>query len=110
MVAPFSAFLSRDATEAFKDALEAAQKAAGVPGRLRPFHDLLHTAITHDAASGASEIAVMAKAGHSSMQTTRTYLHLARTVFRAEAEALEARLLGEVSTEPSIDLSRSENT
>ncbi|MBD0338260.1 MAG: site-specific integrase [Thermoleophilia bacterium] len=96
--------------ETFREALEAAQAAAGVTGRLRPFHDLRHTAITHDTASGASEIAVMAKAGHSSMQTTRTYLHLAGTVFRAEAEALEARLLGEVSTEPSTDLSASQST
>jgi integrase/recombinase XerD len=86
--------------ETFKEALEVAQTAAGVTGTLRPFHDLRHTVITHDAASGASEIAVMAKAGHPSMQTTRIYLHLAGTVFRAEAEALEARLLGEVSTGP----------
>ena len=43
-------------------------------------HDLRHTAITNDAAAGAyaaagaSELAVMAKAGHRSMSTTKTYL------------------------------------
>jgi hypothetical protein len=45
----------------------------------------------------------MAKAGHSDMKTTRIYLHLAGTVFREEAAALERRLLGvggEVKAEP----------
>jgi hypothetical protein len=36
----------------------------------------------------------MAKAGHSSMGTTKRYLHLAGVVFRDEAEALERRLFG----------------
>jgi hypothetical protein len=36
----------------------------------------------------------MTRAGHSNMATTRTYLHLAGTVFREEAERLENRLLG----------------
>ena len=63
-------------------------------GTMPPFHDLRHTAITHDAASGSSAIAVMAKAGHANMATTRRYLHLAGTVFRDEAERLEERLLG----------------
>jgi integrase len=48
-----------------------------------------------DAAAGASELAVMAKAGHRSMSTTKTYLHLAGVVFRDEAVALEERLLGD---------------
>lgn len=39
-------------------------------------------------------IALMTKAGHSDMKTTRIYLHLAGTVFRNEAVALEQRLLG----------------
>jgi hypothetical protein len=50
----------------------------------------------------------MAKAGHSDMKTTRIYLHLAGTVFRDEAEALERRLLGAVET--STDISASEST
>ncbi len=35
----------------------------------------------------------MTKAGHASMATTKRYLHLAGTVFRDEADALERRLL-----------------
>ena len=50
------------------------------------------------------EIAVMAKAGHASMTTTKRYLHLAGVVFRDEAERLERRLLG-AAVESSTDLS-----
>lgn len=80
--------------ETFKAALDEALEAVGITDRLRAFHDLRHSAITHDAASGSSAIAVMAKAGHRNMATTRTYLHLAGVVFREEAERLEQRLLG----------------
>ena len=73
----------------FREAL----KAAGIKGHVRPWHDLRHTAITNDAAAGSSELAVMARAGHRSMSTTKTYLHLAGVVFRDEADALERRLL-----------------
>jgi hypothetical protein len=47
-------------------------------------------------------------AGHRNMATTRTYLHLAGTVFRDEAARLEERLLGEV--ESSTDLRSRERT
>jgi integrase len=88
--------------EHFAEAFRAALKAAGIPDYLRPFHDLRHTAITNDAAAGASPIAVMTKAGHASMSTTKRYLHLAGVVFRDEAEALERRF--GLSTEPSTQL------
>jgi len=56
--------------------------AAGVEGKIRAFHDMRHTALTNLAATGASPIAVMATAGHRSIQTTKGYLHLAGVVFR----------------------------
>ena len=86
----------------FQAELEAALAVAGIADKLRPFHDLRHTAITNDAAAGASPIAVMAKAGHANMRTTQAYLHLAGVVFRDEAERLERRLL---SAEPSTPIS-----
>jgi hypothetical protein len=47
----------------------------------------------------------MTAAGHGSIAITKRYLHLAGTVFRDEAEALERRLLGgQFPTEPSTDL------
>jgi integrase len=101
---------TRYSADGFREALKAAKTVAGVEGRVRAFHDLRHTAITNDAAAGSSAIAVMTKAGHSDMKTTKNYLHLAGVVFRDEAEALERRLLGEISTGISTDLSESEIT
>jgi integrase len=83
--------------EQFREALS----AAGTTDYVRPFHDLRHTALTSEAASGSSPIALMTKAGHADMKTTRIYLHLAGTVFRDEAEALERRLLGASPPEES---------
>jgi integrase len=97
----------RMSPDAFTAALRAALTVAGVEGHVRPFHNLRHTAITNDAASGSGALAVMAKAGHSDMKTTKRYLHLAGVVFRDEAEKLERRLLG---VESSTDLSASERT
>jgi integrase len=78
----------------YHELFQAALTAAGVEGHVRTFHDMRHTALTNLAATGASPIAVMATAGHRSMQTTKGYLHLAGVVFHDEAANLEARLLG----------------
>jgi integrase len=90
--------------EAFRDALA----EAGIDDYIRPFHDLRHTAITNDAAAGASPVALMTKAGHASMSTTKRYLHLAGVVFHEEAAALEQRY--GLSTPLSTHLSASEPT
>jgi integrase len=97
--------------EWFRQEFAKARAKAGVEGRIR-IHDLRHAALTNLAATGASPIAVMATAGHRSMQTTKQYLHLAGTTFATDAQALEVRLLGGRTfypTEPtSPDLSESE--
>jgi integrase len=85
----------------FRGQFQAALAAAEIHDRVR-LHDLRHAALTNLAATGASPIAVMATAGHRSMQTTKQYLHLAGVVFRDDVSALEARLLG---VESSTDLS-----
>jgi integrase len=85
----------------FAEQLRAALKAAGIEEYLRPFHDLRHSSLTNEAAAGSNPIALMTKAGHSSMQTTQIYLHLAGQVFRDEAAALEERLLGGRTFYPS---------
>jgi integrase/recombinase XerD len=89
----------------FRDELQVALHTAGIDGYVRPFHDLRHTSITNDAAAGASPVALMAKAGHRNMSTTKTYLHLAGVIFHDQAEALERRLL---EVESSTHLSESE--
>ncbi|HXL44120.1 MAG TPA: tyrosine-type recombinase/integrase, partial [Gaiellaceae bacterium] len=80
---------------------KAALKVAGIDGYVRPFHDARHSSLTHQAAGGSSPVAIMAGAGHSSMATTKKYLHLAGVVFKDEAEALERRLLGTEAVEDS---------
>jgi integrase len=98
----------RYSEKVFAEQHTAARKAAGITDYVRPFHDLRHTALTNEAASGSSPIALMTKAGHTDMKTTRIYLHLAGTVFHDEAAALEARLFGAV--ESSTDLREPEPT
>ena len=86
--------------ETFSVALRAAYATAGLdyPAGLRPCHDLRVTSITNDVLAGAHPVAIMTKAGHANMTTTKRYLKLAGVVFRDEADALERRLLGEPST------------
>ena len=84
---------SRADMDWFRGHLDKALTAAGVDGHVR-VHDLRHAALTNLAATGASPIAVMATAGHRSMQTTQQYVHLAGVVFRDDADALSRRLLG----------------
>jgi integrase len=83
----------------FEPALKAALAAAGVEDRVRAFHDLRHKAITNDAAAGANPIALMTKAGHADMKTTKLYMHMAGAIIRDEADRLEARLLGSADAE-----------
>jgi integrase len=96
----------------FAEEFRAALKTAGITDYVRPFHDLRHTSLTNEAASGSTPIALMAKAGHTDMRVTRRYLHLAGIVFHDEAEALEKRLLGGRKFYPtertSADLAASE--
>lgn len=75
-------------TEKFFDAL----REAGIEDYVRPFHDMRHTALTNEAATGKSNpIALKTKAGHASFATTEQYIKLAGVVFHDEAEALESR-------------------
>ena len=92
------------AFETFSTALEAANARAGMewPEKMRPCHDLRVTSITNDAIAGANPVALMTKAGHANMATTKRYLRLAGVVFQEEAEALERRLLGGRSSTDSL--------
>src|SRR5262245_19256172 len=83
---------------AFRQAL----KAAGVSKRPRRLHDARHGALTAMAQNSAAAVAIQHVARHSSMQTTRKYIHLAGTAFPEEAAKLQARLLStRLSTDPA---------
>jgi len=74
----------------------AALEKAGITDHVRPFHDGRHAAITNDAASGNSGLAVMKRAGHSDFRTTQLYLDPAGVQFAEEAERAAARVFAHV--------------
>lgn len=69
---------------------------AEITDYVRPFHDGRHTAITNDAATGNSGLAVMKRAGHSDFRVTQQYLDLAGVDFAEEAERAAARAFAHV--------------
>jgi integrase len=54
-------------------------KRAGIERTVRPWHDLRHTALTHDAASGNPAVYVQARAGHAQATMTERYCTLRRS-------------------------------
>jgi hypothetical protein len=66
--------------------------AAGISRRIRAWHDLRHTALTHDAASGNPAVYVQARAGHAQASMTERYIHAAQLAFPGAADRAEARL------------------
>jgi integrase len=74
--------------------LHPALKAAGINKPIRPFHDLRHTALTHDAAAGNPLTYIQMKAGHSQTAITERYIHATQTQFPGAAERAEQRMFG----------------
>jgi integrase len=72
-------------------------KAAGIERPLRPWHDLRHTALTHDAAAGNPAVYVQARAGHAQATMTERYVHAAQVAFPGAAERSEERLFSGLS-------------
>lgn len=77
--------------ETYTTSFHRALLKAGITDYVRPFHDMRHTSLTNEAATAQSNpMALMARAGHRSMSTTRQYMHLAGVLFPDQAKALEA--------------------
>lgn len=74
------------------DLLREACAKSGVPAPNRPYHDLRHAYCTLAALTATNPYSVQRRAGHSSMETTKRYLHLAGQLFEEDAAALEAKL------------------
>lgn len=72
--------------------LRPALKRAGITKPFRPFHDLRHTALTHEAAAGNPMAYIQLKAGHSQSQITERYIHTAQVLFPGAAAKGEQRL------------------
>jgi integrase len=74
--------------------LRPALARAGITKPFRPFHDLRHTALTHEAAAGNPMAYVQLKAGHSQSAITERYIHAAQVLFPGAAARGEARMFG----------------
>jgi len=61
------------------------------------FHDLRHTAITHDAAAGNPQAYVQMKAGHSQGTITERYIHAAAVLLPGAADKTEKRLFPDLT-------------
>ncbi len=78
--------------------LRPALHKAGIDKPFRPFHDLRHTALTHEAAAGNPMAHIQARAGHSQATTTERYIHAAQTSFPGAAARSEERILSSINS------------
>lgn len=83
-----------DPSRISREYLRPALRHAGIRKPFRPFHDLRHTALTHEAAAGNPQAYVQLKAGHSSGAITERYIHAAQVLFRGAAARSEKRIFG----------------
>jgi integrase len=83
-----------DASKLARVYLRPALRRAGITKPFRPFHDLRHTALTHEAAAGNPMAYVQLKAGHSQSAITERYIHAAQVMFPGAAARGEARIFG----------------
>ena len=77
-----------------REYMKPALKAAGITKPFRPFHDLRHTALTHEAAAGNPLTYIQMKAGHSQAAITERYIHAAQVQFAGAAARGEERMFG----------------
>jgi integrase len=69
-----------------------ALERAGITKPFRPLHDLRHTALTYEAASGNPMSYIQLKAGHSQSAITERYIHAAQVLFPGAAARCEERM------------------
>jgi integrase len=80
-----------------REHLKPALKKAGIVKPFRPFHDLRHTALTHEAAAGNPLSYIQMKAGHSQTSITERYIHAAQVQFAGAAARAEERMFSNTS-------------
>jgi len=74
--------------------LRPALRRASVTKPFRPFHDLRHTGLTHEAAAGNPHAYIQLKAGHSQGAITERYIHAVQVLFPGAAGRAEERMFG----------------
>ena len=85
-----------DGSKLARTYMRPALRHAMIDKPFRPWHDLRHTALTHEAAAGNPQAYVQMKAGHSQGTITERYIHAAQVLFPGAAERGENRLFGDV--------------
>jgi len=85
-----------DPAKLAREFLRPALAKAGITKPFRPFHDLRHTALTHEAAAGNPMTYIQHKAGHSQAAITERYIHAAQVQFAGAAARAEGRLYKEL--------------
>ena len=93
-----------DPTKLTRGYLKPALLRAGITKPFRAFHDLRHTALTHEAAAGDPLVYVQMKAGHSQSQITERYIHAAQVRFPGAAAKGEARMFSLADETETADL------
>jgi integrase len=83
-----------DPSKISREYMRPALKRAGITKPFRPWHDLRHTALTHEAAAGNPQAYVQLKAGHSQGTITERYIHAAQVLFPGAAAKGESRMFG----------------
>ena len=83
-----------DPSKLSRDYMRPALKRAKIEKPFRVWHDLRHTALTHEAAAGNPQAYVQLKAGHSQGSITERYIHAAQVLFPGAAAKGEERLFG----------------
>jgi integrase len=83
-----------DPSKLSRDYMRPALKRAKIEKPFRVWHDLRHTALTHEAAAGNPQAYVQLKAGHSQGSITERYIHAAQVLFPGAAAKGEQRLFG----------------
>ncbi len=85
-----------DPSKLSREYLKPALNRARITKPFRPWHDLRHTALTHEAAAGNPQVYVQLKAGHSQGSITERYIHAAQVLFPGAAAKSEERIFGHV--------------
>jgi integrase len=76
-----------DPAELTRSYVKPALRKAGTTKKIQPWHGLRHTALTIDAATGAPNAYVHAKAGHSTFSIAERYVHAAQVAFLGRLSA-----------------------
>ena len=87
-----------DPSKLAREYMRPALARAKITKPFRPWHDLRHTSLTHEAAAGNPQAYVQLKAGHSQGTITERYIHAAQVLFPGAASRGEERMFGAVSS------------